>query len=338
VPCFARLFEERAELCCAVLWLQDKVKERNDDYAKIVRHLHFHNVPTDKAQQQSQGDGSSAVVLDSSSSPSSHQQQQQQQQKYGAGGPASSVGPADEEWGAGMKDAEFLVWLGDFNYRVDQPQGFVSSPLNPDRPASELLYHFVLQKVRWQHSGRPEYRIAESWACRLRTIASPLTMCYSGLLLCVCACVKSHKHIVGSLWEGASLCTDSQAHPFACAALLYPAQIAARQHTELLTGDQCGREMARGSIFHGLAEGPIHFLPTYKFEKNRESSIMQPFYDQGEKMRVPAWTDRIFFRASAPQQAALQPNSAESAADVRVSRGAQGCCVSSLVMSVLLRS
>jgi hypothetical protein len=77
--------------------------------------------------------------------------------------------------------------------------------------------------------------------------------------------------------------------------------------------------MARGSIFHGLAEGPIRFLPTYKFEKNRESSIMQPFYDQGEKMRVPAWTDRVFFRASAPQQAALQPNSAESPADVRVS-------------------
>lgn len=79
--------------------------------------------------------------------------------------------------------------------------------------------------------------------------------------------------------------------------------------------------MARGSIFHGLAEGPIRFLPTYKFEKNRESSAVQPFYDQGEKMRVPAWTDRVFFRASAPQQAALQPNAAETAADVRVRAG-----------------
>lgn len=97
-------------------------------------------------------------------------------------------------------------------------------------------------------------------------------------------------------------------------------QIAARQHMDLLTGDQCSREMARGTIFHGLAEGPIRFLPTYKFEKNKESSIMQPFYDQGEKMRVPAWTDRVFFRASAPQKAALQPNPAETPADVRVSR------------------
>jgi hypothetical protein len=76
--------------------------------------------------------------------------------------------------------------------------------------------------------------------------------------------------------------------------------------------------MARGSIFHGLAEGPVRFLPTYKFEKNRESSIMQPFYDQGEKMRVPAWTDRILFRASAPQKAALQANPAKTPADVQV--------------------
>jgi hypothetical protein len=134
-----------------VVWLQDKVKERNEDYAKIVRHLHFHNVPTDKAQQQSQSDAASSVVLDSSSSSSSfssRQQQQQQQQKYGVGTAGSAGGTGEEEWGAGMKDAEFLVWLGDFNYRVDQPQGFVPSPLNPDRPASEQLYHFVLQKVR----------------------------------------------------------------------------------------------------------------------------------------------------------------------------------------------
>lgn len=78
--------------------------------------------------------------------------------------------------------------------------------------------------------------------------------------------------------------------------------------------------MARGTIFHGLAEGPIRFLPTYKFEKGRESSALQPYYDQGEKMRVPAWTDRVLFRGGGGgQKAALEPNAAQSAADVRVS-------------------
>lgn len=76
--------------------------------------------------------------------------------------------------------------------------------------------------------------------------------------------------------------------------------------------------MAQGCIFHSLAEGPITFMPTYKFEKGRESNKMQPFYDQGEKKRVPAWTDRILFRGSGPQRSALQANSEEQPADVQV--------------------
>lgn len=78
------------------------------------------------------------------------------------------------------------------------------------------------------------------------------------------------------------------------------------------------REMARGNIFHGLAEGPINFLPTYKFEKGRESNALQPFYDQGEKKRVPAWTDRILFRGCGAQGSALQPNVQEQPGDVQV--------------------
>jgi hypothetical protein len=96
-------------------------------------------------------------------------------------------------------------------------------------------------------------------------------------------------------------------------------QISAKQHLDLLSGDQCIREMARGSIFHGLAEGPIRFLPTYKFEKGRESNALQPFYDQGEKKRVPAWTDRVLFRGSTAQRSALECNAAEQRSDVRVS-------------------
>lgn len=94
-------------------------------------------------------------------------------------------------------------------------------------------------------------------------------------------------------------------------------QIAAKRHMELLPGDQLLREMKRGIIFHGLTEGRISFMPTYKFEKGRESNALQPFYDQGEKKRVPAWTDRIFFRGCLPPGG--QPH------DVKVAlSGAQG--------------
>jgi hypothetical protein len=96
-------------------------------------------------------------------------------------------------------------------------------------------------------------------------------------------------------------------------------QISARQHLSLLGGDQATREMVTyGRIFQGLAEGPITFLPTYKFEKGRDSCSAQPFYDMGEKKRVPAWCDRILFRGSGRQVSALAP-SASKPSDVKVS-------------------
>jgi hypothetical protein len=72
-----------------------------------------------------------------------------------------------------------------------------------------------------------------------------------------------------------------------------------------------------GRIFQGLAEGPITFLPTYKFEKGRDSCSAQPFYDMGEKKRVPAWCDRILFRGSGRQVSALAPSDSKPS-DVKV--------------------
>ena len=59
--------------------------------------------------------------------------------------------------------------------------------------------------------------------------------------------------------------------------------------------DQLRQEQERGRIFHPLKEGKIIFYPTYKFDRSNRD----PFaYDSGEKLRVPAYTDRIFFRGS----------------------------------------
>ena len=63
--------------------------------------------------------------------------------------------------------------------------------------------------------------------------------------------------------------------------------------------DQLRGEMAAGRAFAGMAEAPITFRPTYKFDRHS----LDPFgYDSSEKRRVPAWTDRILFRGSAPAQ------------------------------------
>ena len=61
--------------------------------------------------------------------------------------------------------------------------------------------------------------------------------------------------------------------------------------------DQARAEMIAGAIFHGLREGPLAFAPTYKFDKG----VPGPgAYDSSEKRRVPAWTDRVFFKGALP--------------------------------------
>jgi hypothetical protein len=72
--------------------VQDKVDARNADYAKIVRHLHFHNVPTAKAGQQQAYEEAAVTVPGASSSDVT--------------AAADSSGMFEEDWGAGMKDAE----------------------------------------------------------------------------------------------------------------------------------------------------------------------------------------------------------------------------------------
>jgi hypothetical protein len=144
------------------------VESRNADYAKIVRHLHFHNVPTDKPQQQQQYEASDVVVLgaDPYSDPSSSSRRlgggspgisPRKTPRGAAAGDAGSGGGAaaaasaggDEEWGAGMRDAEMLVWVGDFNYRVDRPDSFLPDETDPENnPASAQLYQYVHRKVR----------------------------------------------------------------------------------------------------------------------------------------------------------------------------------------------
>lgn len=50
--------------------------------------------------------------------------------------------------------------------------------------------------------------------------------------------------------------------------------------------------MAKGNVFKGFSEGPVHFQPTYKFDKNSNT------YDSSKKQRIPSWTDRIVYRSN----------------------------------------
>ncbi|EIN10872.1 inositol polyphosphate phosphatase [Punctularia strigosozonata HHB-11173 SS5] len=58
----------------------------------------------------------------------------------------------------------------------------------------------------------------------------------------------------------------------------------------LLGADQLRAAIDSRAVFAGYEEGPILFRPTYKYDVGTDQ------YDTSEKLRVPAWTDRILFK------------------------------------------
>ncbi|KAG2453429.1 hypothetical protein HYH02_001652 [Chlamydomonas schloesseri] len=209
---------------------QERVDERNDNYYKIVRQLHFENTSkaaqrmaaNNRQQQQavqqlpgaepalirddSDLDAAAAAVVRSSSEVAGSD-------TGAAVAAAIAAAAADDGHGPGMADAAMLVWAGDFNYRINGS------------------YMAVVDAAR---AGR---------------------------------------------------------------------------FADLFAMDQCREQMEKGNVFRGLREalplGHPLFVPTYKFDKGEpvrpgHDGRLELPYDTSEKQRVPAWTDRIFFRGSRP--------------------------------------
>ncbi|KAJ3775474.1 inositol polyphosphate phosphatase [Lentinula raphanica] len=58
----------------------------------------------------------------------------------------------------------------------------------------------------------------------------------------------------------------------------------------LLEADQLRQAIETGAAFSGYEEGPLLFRPTYRYDLGTDD------YDTSEKMRIPAWTDRVLYR------------------------------------------
>lgn len=61
--------------------------------------------------------------------------------------------------------------------------------------------------------------------------------------------------------------------------------------SSLLPHDELHAQMDVGKAFGGWREGPIRFLPTYKYDIGEEG-----IFDSSEKQRGPSWCDRILYR------------------------------------------
>ena len=64
--------------------------------------------------------------------------------------------------------------------------------------------------------------------------------------------------------------------------------------TSLLPHDELQQQQKAGKAFPDWAEGPIRFLPTYKYDIGKVG-----VFDSSEKRRCPSWCDRILYRTRA---------------------------------------
>lgn len=74
------------------------------------------------------------------------------------------------------------------------------------------------------------------------------------------------------------------------------ASVKAGDWESLLHHDQLLKEIKynRGCRLRIFTEGPIHFPPTYKYDRRSNE------YDSSDKGRAPAWCDRVMWRSAIP--------------------------------------
>lgn len=66
--------------------------------------------------------------------------------------------------------------------------------------------------------------------------------------------------------------------------------LAAGKFAQVLKHDQLEEGKKGGKIFQDFVEGPITFLPTYKYDLGSND------WDSSQRMRAPAWCDRIMYK------------------------------------------
>jgi inositol polyphosphate 5-phosphatase INPP5B/F len=167
-----------------------------------------------------------------------------------------------------LGDEDFAFWFGDLNYRLDDIPGEDVRRL--------LLLHTrneydILNKSKQKIDGELGYRSA-SEPTESSNTSGPLP-------------VPQYEYSQEELPAA-----ESQAEPD-----LDPSTDPASLLTtlnSLLVHDQLHAQQRQRMVFHdGWREGPINFLPTYKYDVGSVG-----MFDSGEKKRSPSWCDRILFR------------------------------------------
>lgn len=194
--------------------------------------------------------------------------------------PVHDMGAGFEESGESIGDEDFAFWFGDLNYRLED--------MPPEDVRRLLMLHTKNEYKSGPEAGSSPHQKIEKELSKSRSSISSDT---------------SDVSASGPTDDGISAQTAIEASTTRSAAsstmVADPGQDPSLDPTSLqatllslLPHDQLHNQMRTRKAFHdGWREGPIDFLPTYKYDVGSVG-----LFDSSEKRRGPSWCDRILYR------------------------------------------
>lgn len=180
-----------------------------------------------------------------------------------------------EEVGEGIGDEDFAFWFGDLNYRLDSM---------PGEDVRRLLMLHTRNEYGKEHKSRTEID------SEIESPRSPVSI-QDGHFVDM----DSDDEDSNAGYVSAASMVRSSTPNLSNAGHIEPAtDPTSLQATisSLLPHDQLHAQMrTRKAFFDGWREGPIDFLPTYKYDVGSVGR-----FDSSEKRRGPSWCDRILYR------------------------------------------
>ncbi|MCJ1480872.1 hypothetical protein MMC06_001027 [Schaereria dolodes] len=188
--------------------------------------------------------------------------------------PVNGEGDVIEEFSEEIGDEDFAFWFGDLNYRLDDLPG--------DDVRRLLLLHTRNEYDRGHQDSVSKIE---------RELASPTKSFHAR---------RDNESRTSLDSQGSSQTTINASSESSSITLpnsdaLDPASDPTSLQTtisSLIPHDQLYLQMRTGKAFHdGWREGPIDFLPTYKYDVGSVG-----MFDSSDKKRGPSWCDRILYR------------------------------------------
>ena len=182
-----------------------------------------------------------------------------------------------EEFGEGIGDEDFEFWFGDLNYRLEHI------------PGEDVRRLLMLHTQDVYGKGVASERKIQS------ELANPTSPTFPRNQQAASRTSEDDRSSTNSAGNQSIHHSIASSATLPYADMPDPASDPASLQTtlaSLLPHDQLHSQMRTGLAFHdGWREGPINFLPTYKYDVGSVG-----MFDSSEKRRGPSWCDRILFR------------------------------------------